>query len=82
MFADVTQRRNNYIEMVSRERGVAQPTHRGEYDQEEWRLWLQETSFNETDMDCIVRHWKDEFEHNEFREIAKVQQWREEDTRE
>ena len=44
-FADVSQRRNDYIEMVSLSRGVPQPTSWGEYTQEEWRLWLQENSF-------------------------------------
>ena len=82
LFADVSQRRNDYIEKVSLSRGVPQPTSWGEYTQEQWRLWQQKNSFDEKDMDSIVLIWKHEFELNDFREIAKVEQWREEGTRE
>ena len=82
LFADVSQRRNDYIEIVSLSRGVPQPTSWGEYTREQWRLWLRENSFDEKDMDGIVSTWKHEFELNDFRETAKVEEWREEGTRE
>ena len=81
LFADVSQRRNDYIEIVSLSRGVPQPTSWGEYTREQWRLWLRENSFDEKDMEGIVSTWKHEFELNDFRETAKVEQWREEGTR-
>ena len=81
LFADVSQRRNDYIEIVSLSRGVPQLTSWGGYTREEWRLWLRENSFDEEDMHRIVSTWKQEFELNDFRETEKVQQWRKEGTR-
>ena len=81
-FAEVLQRRNNYIDMVSLDRGVAQPARWGNFNREEWRLWLREHSFNKTDMDDIVSRWKQDFEDNDLIQTEKVEKWRKENTRE
>ena len=71
-FAEVLQRRNNYIDMVSLDRGVAQPARWGNFNREEWRLWLREHSFNKTDMDDIVSRWKQDFGDNDSIQTEKI----------
>ena len=81
-FAEVLKRRNNYIDMVSLDRGVAQPARWGNYSREQWRSWLQEHSFSDTDMDDILSRWKQDFEDNDLIQTEKVEKWRKENTRE
>ena len=68
--------------MVSLDRGVAQPARWGNYSREQWRSWLQEHSFSNTDMDDIVPRWKQDFEDDDLIQTEKIEKWRKENTRE
>ena len=81
LFGDVSQRRNDFIQKLTIARGVAQPTGSNVYTQEQWRQWLSQTSLNCNDMKAAVAAWKNDFEITEFKQTAKVEQWRIEDTR-
>ena len=80
--AEVSQRRDEWIQKLALKRGVAQPASCCEYTTEQWRSWLSQTSFSTEDIKEAVKAWKHEFEMTDFRETAKVDAWREENTRE
>ena len=79
-FAEISHRRDEWIQKLALERGVTQPASWGEYTTEQWRSWLSQTCLSPEDMDEAIQAWKHEFEMNDFRETAKVEAWRKENT--